>query len=64
MFRNLKGLPHLKEVDVSDSPITDATLEHLSRFVTLRKLDIRRTNVTDEGVGKFKKAVPECEVLR
>jgi len=32
--------------------------------VTLRKLDVRGTNVTDEGVGKFKEAVPECEVLR
>ena len=64
MFRNLKGLPRLKEADVADSQITDVTLEHLSQFTTLRKLDVRGTNVCDEGVGKFKEAVPECEVLR
>jgi hypothetical protein len=64
LFHDLKGLSRLAEVDVSNSEITDITLEKLSPLKSLRKLNVRGTRVTDDGVRKFRKAVPECEVER
>jgi hypothetical protein len=64
LFYDLKGLSRLAEVDVSNSEITDITLEKLSPLKGLRKLNVRGTRVTDDGVRKFRKAVPECEVER
>jgi hypothetical protein len=64
MFSKLKGLPRLAEVDVSGSTVTDRTLEYLSAFKSLRKLNLRGTSLTDTGIRKFKKAVPKCQVVR
>lgn len=60
----LKGLPHLKIVDVSDSAVTDAGAAHLANFKSLRWVDFRGTKVSKAQVEKLQKALPECFILR
>ena len=40
--------------------ITDAGLEHLKGLKRLEELDLERTKVTDEGVKRLQKALPNC----
>lgn len=60
---NLKGLPHLKIVDVSDSAVTDAGADHLANFKSLRWVDFRGTKVSKAQVEKLQQALPECLIL-
>ena len=41
-----------------DTAVGDAGLEHLRNLKSLRRLHIRRTNVTDEGVARLQQASP------
>ena len=60
----LNGLPHLKEINVSDSEVTDKGLRRLADFKSLRRIDVRNTKVTAQGVEELKKTLPDCEVIR
>jgi hypothetical protein len=37
-------------------------LEHLKGLTKLKWLSVCDTNVTDEGVEKLQKALPDCEI--
>ncbi|MEK6239056.1 MAG: hypothetical protein N2C14_30440 [Planctomycetales bacterium] len=54
----------LKELDLDETGITDAGLTHLKGLKNLRKLGIRRTQVTSEGVADLQKALPTCEIYQ
>lgn len=60
---NLKGLPHLKIVDVSDLAVTDVGAAHLAKFKSLRWVDLRGTKVSAPQAEKLKQALPECFIL-
>lgn len=60
----LKGLPHLKEIDLSGSEVTDKGLRRLADFRSLRRIDVRNTKVTAQGVKELKKVLPDCEIIR
>jgi hypothetical protein len=61
---DLKGLPHLQEIDLSGSEVTDRGLAHLVNFKMLRRVDVRDTKVTADGIAELKKHLPECEIIR
>ena len=62
----LKGLTFKTEEDIylylSGNDITDASLEYLQTIKNLESLTIKETKVTEEGVRKFKAALPGCDV--
>ena len=60
---NLEHFPDLLELDVSDSLITDAGLEHLKPLTTLKKLAITNTQLTKAGMSEFRKTHPDCIVV-
>ena len=61
----LKGLTQLQELNISDNyGVTDVELEHLKGLTQLRKLDLCGTQVTDAGVAKLQKALPNCKITR
>jgi hypothetical protein len=59
----LNGLPHLKEINLSGSEVTDKGLRRLADFKSLRRIDVRNTKVTAQGVEELKTSLPDCEVL-
>jgi soluble cytochrome b562/uncharacterized membrane protein len=54
--------PFLVEAGLADSGITDSSLEGISSFQSLRRVDLSRTAVTGSGVSKVL-SLPSLEVL-
>jgi hypothetical protein len=60
----LQGLTALDTLRLQLPQLTDAGLEYLTRLISLRKLDLRFTQVTDDGANELRKALPDCRVYR
>lgn len=52
----------LRELDLSNSQVTDATLEKLVRLPKLTKLFASKTKMTADGVKKFVLDNPDCKL--
>jgi hypothetical protein len=52
---HLKGLPSLDTLLLNDTGIDDRALAHLSECPSLRRVQVRRTKVTQEGIEVFKR---------
>ena len=50
------------EVFLRNTRITDAGLPHLAGLTALERLDLYDTEVTDVGVAKLQKALPNCRI--
>jgi hypothetical protein len=50
----LKGLQHLKELDLTRTPTTSAGLVHLKELKTLKKLYLTDTRIDDTGLTQLK----------
>ena len=69
LFANadLERLQKLSRLDIlclTNSDITDAELEPLKGLHQLHELELTETLVTDEGVAKLQKALPNCKITR
>ena len=60
----LASIASLQGLDLSSTQTTDAGLEHLKGLTNLEFVLLYKTNVTDEGVKKLQKALPNCEIYR
>ena len=63
-LRALKSLPALEEVYLDRNAITDAGLAEIAQAPVLNKLLLVDVPVTDAAVAAFRKARPECTVVR
>jgi hypothetical protein len=54
----------LSGLDLSDSHVTDAGLDHLKELTRLQLLDLRGTKVTEKGVKKLQQSLPNCKIIR
>ncbi|MCA9035766.1 MAG: hypothetical protein KDA91_11585 [Planctomycetaceae bacterium] len=52
-LRNLPDLAHLETLNINDGAVSDAGIESLKRFATLRHLSLRSTDVTDTGIEQL-----------
>ena len=57
----LAGLT-LRELTLTNNPITDAGLKHLENMQTLRRLRLDKTEVTQSGIERLRKAMPKCRI--
>ena len=62
----LKGMTHLKELDLSLTGITDAGLAKLKELTALETLELYKTNVTDAGLAHLEglKKLKELNLAR
>lgn len=57
-------LPRSTNVGLVNCPmITDAGLAHLEHFTTAQELWLIGTTVTDGGVARLQKAIPDCAIM-
>jgi hypothetical protein len=64
-LESLADIPHLREVDLSRTRITDRGFRHLHRVRTLRLVRMESTpRVTSAGVAALQEALPACVVQR
>lgn len=60
---NLEGLDHLERLVIVESRITDEGLVHLTKFPRLRDVYFRGTRVSEAGVERLRRELPECEIV-
>ena len=61
-IEHLKSLPSLETLNLTISPISDKDLEGLYGLSQLRELKLFYTQVTDAGVERLQKALPNCKI--
>ncbi len=55
----------LEELDLRDSAVTDQGIASLRALTNLKRLDLRgAATVTEQGVQKLARLLPDCEILR
>ena len=52
---------HLQLLNLVNTKITDAGLKELKEMKSLRRLSIRNTNVTNEGVADLQQLLPNLD---
>jgi len=60
----LTQIPHLEELSLQTSDVTDTELAQLATMKGLKRLDVRHTYVTDDGARAFARKRPKCELIR
>jgi hypothetical protein len=60
---HLAGLVHLEELELRETPITDASLEVFQKLTRLQSLDVSGTKISAEALAKFEAARPEVRVI-
>jgi hypothetical protein len=63
LSHTLSALPKL-ELDLSETAIGDAGLEHLETLSNITALDVKGTAVTDAGIARLKNAVHGIDIRR
>lgn len=58
----LEGMTELEFIDLSNNPVTDATLERLVRLPKLTKLFAPKTRMTADGVKRLVLDNPDCKL--
>jgi hypothetical protein len=64
-LEELTALRDLEYLDLDGCAVTDAGLRPLERLTKLEYLDLRNCpNITDAGVARLQKALPNCKIVR
>ena len=63
-LKELRHFQGLSELRLDGLPITDADLTDLECMPNLRFLSLWQSGVTDAGIGRLRKALPECLIVR
>lgn len=58
----LRTLPALKEIDVSDSSISDSAIDILASLQQLEVLDVRETALSADGIDRLRHMMPNCVI--
>ncbi len=64
-LRTVGRLHWLERLSINATTVTDAGIRHLESLSNLRELYLRECpNITDEGVARLRKALPNCKIYR
>jgi hypothetical protein len=60
---HLTALKNLKDLDLSNTNITDEGLKILAGIPSLEKLHLHATAVSNKGLQEFHASVPGCQIF-
>jgi hypothetical protein len=63
-MRNVAVIGTLESVCLEETDVTDAGLEELKVLTNLKELDLSGARVTDHGIAEFRRALPNCKIIR
>jgi len=61
--QQLVKIKNLEILNLSDTSVTDATLDQLQGMKTLKTILVGGTKITQSRVDRFKKARPDCKII-
>jgi len=64
LLGRLQGLQDLRELNLDQSPVTDADLARIGPLPKLTSLSLTQTQITDQGLAKIAEQFPALEFLR
>lgn len=53
----------LSELGLANSRVTEAAVEQLEQFKALRQLNVEGTTISNDGLLRLKKALPQCHIM-
>jgi hypothetical protein len=56
------AFPEVRTLDVSNSFVSDAGLKTIAESKQLKRIDLRHTRVSAEGIAALKQSLPACEI--
>ncbi|HVX63582.1 MAG TPA: hypothetical protein VHC19_23370 [Pirellulales bacterium] len=59
----IRALPGLDMLSLASTPVTDAGLMHLESLHAAVLIDLRFTQVTDNGVARLRRELPQAKIL-
>ncbi len=59
----LRALPRLQTLTLTSTSITDAGLQHLEGLLEATLIDLRFTQVTDQGASRLRSKLPNAKIL-
>jgi len=62
-LRVISSLKQLSRLSLRGMPITDTSVNQLVQFKNLKQLDIRDTQISEQGWSRLQVALPACEVV-
>ncbi len=60
----LENIPSIEMLDLEETDIDDESVPALAVLAKLKKLELYETAVTDAGVDRLRRALPNCEILK
>jgi hypothetical protein len=60
----LAGLKNLETLNLRQTDLDDAGLEHLKSLVQLKELTLSVTLVSDQAVARLQSVLPKCRMVR
>jgi len=60
---HFRAFSRLRVLYLNGQPIADEHLIHLESMLSLRELYLQRTSVTQAGIAKLQKALPDCQIV-
>lgn len=65
LFGLPRGQDELEELDLRDADVDDFDLQFtITKLKKLKRLDLRGSQVSEQGVQQLSRALPDCEILR
>ncbi|HYI97852.1 MAG TPA: hypothetical protein VEX68_30210 [Bryobacteraceae bacterium] len=61
--RELAGLPNLQILWLTRCRLTDDIVPMLSKWQNLRELNVRHTEITQQGFERLRQALPDCRIV-
>ncbi|HEX5442302.1 MAG TPA: leucine-rich repeat domain-containing protein [Pirellulales bacterium] len=55
---------NLEELSLRDTGVSDVAVPAIATMKHLQKLDLRRSEVTEAGAERLRRALPNCKVMR
>lgn len=57
-------MTNLRNLDLSDTGITNEGLVHIAQIKSLRFLDLTETKVTEDAIERLRAELPDCQIWR